>query len=210
MNILVLLNGERPSKKLLLNKWETNDLKICADGAANYLYELGMTPNLIIGDFDSISSETLKYFSKVKKIKIDDQNTTDGEKVISYCFSQKKAKNVNVLGAFGKRLDHGLYNLSLMKTFLRKGPALWFFNETEKIFIITESTVIHEPIGTRISLIPIFGRVNIVSTRGLEWDLGKSSLEFGYFSSISNRMKESHVEIMIESGQLLVIIDQSL
>ncbi|MBU2514796.1 thiamine diphosphokinase [bacterium] len=208
-NALILLNGSPPSLKLLLNCWRNKDLKICADGAANYLFQYKMIPDVIIGDFDSISSEAINYYKAVEQHKIEDQSTTDSEKAVNFCID-KNVLNINVLGAFGDRLDHSLYNLGLIKCFSEKNVTLCFTSETEKVYSITQSTTFHAPIGSRISLIPIFGKVEKVSSFGLEWNLTDANLEFGNLCSVSNKISESPATIEFESGHLLLITENSI
>ena len=63
---------------------------ICADGGANSAKKIGITPDFIIGDFDSVDSGTLKYFkSKSTIIQIKRQNDTDVEKCLKFAIREK-------------------------------------------------------------------------------------------------------------------------
>ena len=74
--------------------WETSSYRICADGAANRLYDATVTlgdelstsnkyiPNIITGDLDSVRSDVLKYYEMegVSIVRIEDQNFHDLDK----------------------------------------------------------------------------------------------------------------------------------
>ncbi|MFO7446876.1 MAG: thiamine diphosphokinase, partial [Ignavibacteriaceae bacterium] len=66
---IILANGKPPKKSLVtfLQKRNYSSL-ICADGGANSARKLNLTPDVIIGDLDSITSKNLKYFNKKSKI----------------------------------------------------------------------------------------------------------------------------------------------
>jgi thiamine pyrophosphokinase len=61
---IILANGKAPAKSVLtfLNK-KGYSILICADGGANSARKLNVLPNYIVGDLDSISKDTLKYYS---------------------------------------------------------------------------------------------------------------------------------------------------
>jgi len=73
--------------------WETSYYRICADGAANRLYDATVTvgeestsnkylPNIITGDLDSVRSDVLQYYEMkgVSIIRVEDQNFHDLDK----------------------------------------------------------------------------------------------------------------------------------
>jgi len=206
---LVVLNGDSPSFKLLEALWIHSDLVVCADGAAHLLFEYKKTPDVIIGDFDSISNHLLNRFQSVKLLKLDDQDTTDGEKALRYCVEQD-IRVINIVGAFGDRLDHSLYNIELLKKLNNPDVLISCYTEDEKIYMLDNSIRLHEKPGTQISILPVFGRVLNVSTTGLEYEIEQMTLEFGCFSSISNRINRSPADIHITTGRLLVIIQHDL
>ena len=206
---LVLLNGSPPPEKLLKDLWESHEIKICADGAANYLLKLGIHPDIIIGDFDSVSGESLQAFSSSKLIRDSDQNTTDSEKAFNYCLS-KGFTNVTVLGGFGDRIDHGLYSLSLIGRYLDLGLEICLYSKTEVIFAIKEKTTIDGKVGARISFLPLFGLASQVRSKGLKWEIGGQDLEFGAMCSISNVIASSPVQIEIKVGRLLANVETTI
>ena len=55
-NIAVVLNGQMPKEKILINQIQSADYIIAVDGSGNTLIDLNIIPDVIIGDFDSINS----------------------------------------------------------------------------------------------------------------------------------------------------------
>lgn len=80
---VILANGKPPTKSILtfLEK-KGYSVLICADGGANAARKMNVRPDYIIGDLDSISKDTLKFFNgKSKVIGIKRQDDTDVENV---------------------------------------------------------------------------------------------------------------------------------
>ena len=101
---LILANGKPPGKRLLQRTLASSDWFVCADGGANTAARFHCTPDLIIGDLDSIQKETLVVFSKVSVKKLKNQNSTDLEKALTAVI-QKNYKDVIVLGATGGKFE---------------------------------------------------------------------------------------------------------
>ena len=115
---ILLANGNAPQKSHLnyffLQGYET---LICADGGANTAFKLNLEPNFIIGDFDSISNSSIKYFDKKSEfVKISRQNDTDVEKALKFLIN-KHFTDVILVGATGNRLDHTICNLGIIIKF---------------------------------------------------------------------------------------------
>lgn len=77
------------------------------------------TPNLIIGDGDSISEENRKKYGHLLH-RIAEQETNDQTKAVNYLLSQGK-RRIAIVGATGKREDHTLGNISLLMDYMRAG-----------------------------------------------------------------------------------------
>lgn len=203
---LVILNGEKPSNDLIGEFWHKADLRVCADGAAETLLTCQLEPDIIIGDFDSLPLEAVNRFPVSKIVRKADQHTTDGEKAFQYCIDRGVEK-ILVLGALGgERIDHGLYNLGLMRKYLWSGVKITLFTENEEVTIINQKECFSKPPGTRISLLPIFGKVSKVTTKGLDFPLQEANLELGNLCSISNKFLESEASVDLTAGELLVLI----
>lgn len=203
---LILANGQPPSKRLLLRLLKQSAVFVCADGGANTAARLGLKPDLIIGDLDSIASATLRKFRNIRARRIADQNSTDLEKALSWV-TGKGHKDIVVAGATGRRLDHSLGNLSALVKFSRKARIRFVDDASELCFIGSECEF-EAPTGTLVSLIPLSLCEGIV-THGLKWELKNESLRLGFRESTSNMVKLSPVSIRVRRGDLLLFTVRS-
>ena len=114
---VILANGEYPSHPLPLQMLENAEFVVCCDGAANEYILRGHTPDVIIGDGDSLSPEYKELFSPIVH-QIADQETNDQTKAVH--FLQKKGfRKIAIVGATGKREDHTLGNISLLIDYMK-------------------------------------------------------------------------------------------
>jgi thiamine pyrophosphokinase len=203
---LILANGKPPSKRLFHRYVASADWFVCADGGANTAARFGFTPDLIIGDLDSVEKETLAIFSKVAVKKLRDQNSTDLEKALT-AVTRKKYKEIVVLGATGGRLDHAIGNLSALAKFSRK-THITFIDNTGRFVSIGRSETIDIPVGTTVSLLPL-SRCSGIVTKGLKWNLKNESLELGVREATSNIVVSSPVNINLKKGTLIVFITKT-
>ena len=206
---LIVCNGQLTKKELSqftkFNKPRRAINIIACDGASDFLKSCGVIPNVIIGDLDSAKPETLKYFSKKKVIvkKVFDQNKNDLEKAITYALS-KKFRVINIIGFGGKRLDHTLNNLSILKKFYRKAKIKIYENGFVGE-IIGKHAEFECRIGSVVSLIPL-PKAAGVTTNGLKYSLKNGTLEFGVREGALNEAVESKIRISLTNGHLLVLI----
>ena len=109
---VILANGEYPAHELPLRLLAEAQFVVCCDGAANEYISRGHTPDVIIGDGDSLLPEYKKRFSSII-LQISDQETNDQTKAVHYLQS-KGIRKIAIVGATGKREDHTLGNISLL------------------------------------------------------------------------------------------------
>lgn len=116
---VILANGEYPTHPFPLQLLEEAKFVACCDGAANEYISRGHTPDMIVGDGDSLSPEYKELFSPIIH-QISDQETNDQTKAVH--FLQKKGfRKIAIVGATGKREDHTLGNISLLMDYMREG-----------------------------------------------------------------------------------------
>ncbi len=190
---ILCLNGDLPSASFFL---KVNLPVIAADGAANSLLELGIIPDLIIGDLDSVHPTHLVQHPFLH---LPDQNTSDYQKSMDYLRGQGLLPAI-VLGLNGGHLDHVLNNMNL---FIETDSLL--YAPPLKGFVIKEQSVdLNLPPHTKMSLLGM--PKAILSSEGLKWDLDKSLLSFPGTTSCFNRSQSPLIRIRVHEGSALVLI----
>jgi thiamine pyrophosphokinase len=200
---LVICNGEVLSKKGMAPLLREKPFIVCADGGANKARRLGIRPDVIIGDLDSISSGTQKSFYGVKTLHLESQYNTDLEKAFNYLL-ELRFKSAVVVGATGGRPDHVLSNFSILKKY-NKRIRLLFADSSCDIQIIDRKIVLAAEIGSIISLLPL-GRCEGITTAGLKFPLQNESLELGVREGTSNTVISSPIKISVKKGSLLLFV----
>lgn len=201
MNALILANGLPPSKALARRAKRQADLIVCADGGANHAHRLGLRPDAIVGDLDSIRASARKRFAKVPTVRLRSQYSTDLEKAIRYCL-RRGARSVTVLGATGGRIDHAAGNLGCFKKFGRR-CGLSFVDDDGELLMVGRQITLASRTGDLVSLMPL-GRCTGVTTRHLLYRLTNGALELGVREGTSNRATGATVTVSVRSGTLLL------
>ena len=203
---IIIANGETPSKQvvnyLLRKGYETI---IAADGGLLHCKKMGIVPQHIVGDFDSVSKKDLDKYRKVSKIKhIARQTDTDLEKAVLYAI-QIGITDIAVCGATGFRIDHTLGNISLL---LRCGPKVHIrvFSKESIIIPVQGVYTFLSRAGETISIFA-FEKKTRISTLGLKYPLNKESLAFGERESVSNEAAGEIVSLKVVNGSAILVRD---
>lgn len=169
-------NGEIPSHDIPLSLLKNAKTIFCADGGANKLKGLGLQPNLILGDLDSITKNKFKC----KIIELKDQSKTDLQKCLDWCYENGMRK-LSLIGFSGEDDDHWMAALWTLITYYDK-MDLTFYSNTSKIVCVNGESKFDSFIGQTISIIPPRETIEI-STDGLKYPLSKSILKPPSFST---------------------------
>ena len=204
---LILGNGEPPSRELINQLIGGDTLLLCADGGADTARRYNLVPDYIVGDLDSISRESSAGVDPTHIIRVDADNTgTDIQKVLRHAVDLGISEAV-LLGFTGRRTDHLLWNLSVFKTFAEQ-IALRIVDEYCDLRLIGQRIRFRATIGQKISLCPLDGPVEGITTTGLKFALQNESLSPGLRDGISNVVVADIVEIEVERGDLLLCVQR--
>jgi thiamine pyrophosphokinase len=206
MNILILANGDPPPGEFLRRLVVRHDRLIATDGAAHTAATLGVTPDIVCGDFDSVRMDDARAaFPHAEFITTPDQDMADLEKAILVA-RDRGATAITITGAAGGRIDHTLANFALL---LRYGPEfpisiLDAGSEVRALAGIDESPgewTITTRHGDTISLISFDGHAR-ATILGVRWPLHDHRLPVGTFA-VSNQATSDYVRIQVQGGILL-------
>jgi thiamine pyrophosphokinase len=179
---------------------------IAADAGAITALAFGFTPDLVLGDFDSIEPSTLARL-RAKDIPIEthprDKNATDGQLAIQRALEGEPTELYLVGFLGGPRLDQALANVLLLGTLVLPTILLDAHNECRLLRDASTLAWTTEPEEV-VSLIALTSTVEGVRTVGLRWPLNGERLLLGDTRGVSNEPATEHVQVSIDSGRLLV------
>lgn len=207
MKAVIIANGEIEKDDIIKEECREADFIICADRGAEHTYRLGIVPNYVIGDFDSIDSKILECLHK-KNVNIirypSEKDFTDTELCIFKAIELGCTK-ICFLGMMGKRIDHALGNVGLLHFAADRGVNGYIVSNDYHIYICRDKINLEGNIGDLVSIVPFKGDAGGVYTKNLKYPLKDSFLEFGRSLGISNVMLEKECEIGVKTGEVLVI-----
>jgi len=197
--VAILANGNFPSHPIPLGILMDAYTIICCDGSANNLEEVGMEPNYILGDIDSIDDD-LKNKYKERIIKLPEQDENYLRKAILWA-ERKRTKKADILGATGMRDDHTVANIFTLLQYPSKIEMTMYTNHG--IFSVVEDKRKFDSFtGQKISLFSTDPKIEVTSNK-LKYNLNNKVLTNLYNGSLNESLGKSF-SLRISHGKILV------
>lgn len=203
--ILIFANGDLPNLEKARALIKPDDILIAADGGARHALALGLTPNIIIGDLDSLPAnfEPSTFNGEIIQHPRD-KNESDLELAIQHALSLNPAEII-IIAALGGRMDQTLANIALLSGLQLAACNAQLNDGVEEIFFCWDQVQVKGRSGDLVSLIPWQGKVTGIVTKHLKWRLQNETLFPEKSRGISNEMMNDAAMIQIKSGLLLII-----
>ena len=205
MRCVILSNGEYGDLEAYRKIFKNDDTIVCADGGANYAFKLGLIPDTIIGDMDSILPEVMEYFAAsnvVMKKYPRQKDFTDTQ--LALTIAQKwGAAEILMLGSLGGRLDHAMCNLYCGIEVVNNNIKLTYFTPECWVYVVNRELVINGRQGDVVSIITLTQEAHGVSISGFEYSLDSTLLDKSNPFTISNVLTGDTGRISLEEGILL-------
>lgn len=202
---LIIANGEGCSHDLMNQLLEWSPTVMVLDGALDRVLQLDIKIDIVLGDFDyqSIDSIKEKIQPHCKVVHTPNQDKTDLEKGIEYLI-ENGHKAVNIIWATGKRSDHAINNLAILVRYINQ-INLVMLDDFSKIYPLKSGFKKYYIKNMPISLIPL-NKVEELKTENLVWNLNQETIEFPYSTSNSNKVAtDGLVSIDFKKGLLLMM-----
>ncbi|MCD5407206.1 MAG: thiamine diphosphokinase [Desulfotomaculum sp.] len=212
MAVVILSAGIIRDYRQFKNIFANKPVVICADDGVRHARAMGITPDLIIGDMDSVKPAMLQYYQNLgTNIR---RYSSEKDQVDTELAMQEAIKlghqEIILLGATGDRLDHTLANIHLLLPAANLGVRATILDERNHLSLITAKlpAQLQGDAGDFVSLLPIAGEVTGVFSQGLKWELIDHSFNIGNPFGISNELTGNYAEISVKQGNLLLIAVQ--
>lgn len=172
------------------------------------LRELGITPDLIVGDFDSAGEEIKRMYEGLPQtICLQPEKDYTDTHVALMKALELTPKTITMLGATGSRIDHMMANIGLLKFCAKAGVDAYIMDGNNRIRMIDKHCRIEKDkaYGKYISCIPFSDTVTGVTLKGFKYPLDNATMIKENSIGISNELREEDGHISIDKGYLLVM-----
>ena len=208
MKAIIVANGQIHDSDFYRSLSAPTDLVICADGGANNALALGLQPQVVIGDLDSLDSD-LQAQLEGKGCQVlahpARKNETDLELALYYAI-EHEVDEILILGALGGRIDQTLANVLLLALPELRSVKTKIINGRQEVFLIKDEALIEGQVGDTLSLLPLTEEATGIYTEGLEYPLENGTLHLGPARGISNTLTAPPARVRVGQGLLLAVI----
>lgn len=213
---VIVCNGKITDYDFARQVIRKSDIVICADGGASHLKNIGVLPDVLIGDFDSIDDNELENMIRlgVQVIKYPkDKDYTDTELCVDYALKNNFSKII-ILGGIGTRFDHTLANVYLLKKIFENNATGVIADEHNEIMIAGSRIEINKNIEmcgiensykNKLTILPFSDRVEGLTTYGLLYELNNADINMGWTTGVSNEFTSDTAVLTLKNGLIIVI-----
>ena len=182
-----------------------DDVIIAADGGYDSLKKRGYTPDILIGDLDSITSDIPDGIRTLKHPKEKDET----DMFLAYFEGVRLGYSEFVmLGATGGRLDHTYANLSLLLYAKERGHNVTLIDERNVILCVkNEAITLAGEKGATLSVFAFGGEASGVTLKGTKYEVDGATLSPAFPLGVSNEFTDTPAYISVTDGALIVIAE---
>lgn len=201
MRAIILGGGKIDNIDFYRSFISDDDYIICADSGYDSALKLGITPNILIGDMDSLQSKvtdtkTVQYPTR--------KDMTDGQLAVEYAVGND-FEEIIMIGFIGSRMDHTLTNISFLDKINSENKYGVIIDEHNEMYLTTDTIELSGKKGDIVSVIPVSELVRGVTTYNLEYPLDNENLYYNDSRGVSNVMCGDMCRITVKSGKALVM-----
>lgn len=220
-------------KKNIEKAGRENIRLIAADRGLEFFLDYLILPDVVIGDFDSLSedeknflemqSEDIPYGGMLewklqkgegKVVEVvrlrPEKDDSDTQSAMNYAI-QNGAKEIVILGVTGNRVDHLMANFGLLILAQKQGAEVALADRYNYMKLISSGTILKkaEQFGKYVSFFPLGGDVTGLTLEGFKYPLDKYHLTTADSGlTVSNEISGEYAKVTYESGTLLMIMSR--
>ena len=196
--------GAAEFEKLLAPVGEA-ELVIAADGGLDHTRLLGLTPNIILGDFDSLG-----YVPAGAQVYPVEKDDTDSMLAVRKGLEAGYRRFLLYGALDGPRVDHTLANFQTLLYLAEHGARGYLIGKHQTVTAVRNGTIrFPEGFAGTVSVFCLGKDARGVTIRGLHYGLEQGSLTSSFPLGVSNHFTGDAASVTVEDGSLLVIFDSS-
>lgn len=189
------------------------DLVIAVDGGLDYCAVLNIEPDLILGDFDSLSGEEYAAVEQLEQqipervIRLQrEKDETDGLAALQEGL-KRGYREFRIYAGTGGRFDHTLANIQCLLYLKNRGAAGYLVDGTGMMLVIKDEAIhFKRNLKGTLSLFSMVEESKGVTIRGMKYELDRASVRNDFPVGISNEFIGQEAEILVEDGTLVCML----
>ena len=220
-------------KKNIEKAGRENIRLIAADRGLEFFLDYLILPDVVIGDFDSLSEDGKNFLEMqnedipyggmlewklqkgegkvVEVVRLrPEKDDSDTQSAMNYAI-QDGAKEIVILGVTGNRVDHLMANFGLLILAQKQDTEVALADRYNYMKLIPSGTILKkaEQFGKYVSFFPLGGDVTGLTLEGFKYPLDKYHLTTADSGlTVSNEISEEYAKVTYESGTLLMIMSR--
>ena len=183
------------------------DCLIVVDGALEVTHALGLHPDYIVGDFDTVDQTFLQYYEEDIILRhIPEKDQTDTELAVETALLHGY-RRLCLFGAVGSRMDHSLANIFLLEKIRKQQADAVIYNENNRLYLRERGFCIKkkEQYGNYVSLLPLTDCVKNVTLSGFKYSLQHQDFFRDATLGISNEIVDEEACVSFSDGSFIVV-----
>lgn len=205
---LIVSGGQSPGSAFIRERAAAARMVIAADSGARYCLQAGVTPDLVVGDMDSLApGELEKIRAAGVKVKVHPalKDDTDTRLALEEAIALGAAR-VELLAAIGDRFDHSLANVHLLYCAHLRRVNACILSPGTRIFLVEGRGAVRGATGATVSLLPLGMEASGITLEGFQWPLEEADMKLGDPYGISNVVLSDEALITVRRGVLVVTV----
>ena len=182
---------------------QRTDMVIAADGGWHTCRENGITPTLLVADFDSL--DAAPAFDHILRLPVE-KDDTDMIRAVKEGFDRGERKFHLLGGMGGHRTDHTVANMQTLAYLASHGAKGWLYGDGERYTALCGPDVL-ELEARKAGILSVFclgADASGVTIRGAQYELENAALTAFFPLGVSNHFVSRAVRVSVDSGCLLI------
>ena len=203
-----VLIGAAPNTEISgISRISPEDFILCADGGLEYAIRYGIRPDLVIGDFDSLSDHSLLNGIEFRRLPVEKDDT---DTIAALRLARELGySECLLLNGTGGRIDHTFANFSSL--FFAESIGLHTVlidGETEVSALLPGRYSLHGRCGWRLSLFAFGCERAEVDGAGVHYSVAGLTLQGDFPLGVSNEIESNDAWVTVRSGKILMMLEK--